>query len=171
MVSNNSVSSILQNYTVYATNNTIVATIKGMLNIRINNIGNPVRYQGSTQWNFTAKDLSGNPSSFSQNSHSPFYTPTASNASISLSNTVIEATSVMALTVIPSLQYYYTPNITVTIPNSLVLNCSNCSIQSSNIFSFAYFAAVMKVTVSLNNSANPNNNTVSLVISTNTVTF
>ncbi len=171
MVSNNSTSSILQNYTVYTTNNTLVVSIKGLLNIKISNISNPLKYLGSIQWNFTASDISGNPSSFVQNNHSPFYTSTISNAIISLSSTVIEATSVLTLTVIPILQYFYTPNIIVTIPNSLVLNCSNCTIQSSNIFSFVYFATIMRVTVSINNSVSPNNNTLNLLISTSTVTF
>lgn len=171
MVSNNSTSSIIQNYTIYTTNNTIAVNIKGLLNIKISNIANPLKYLGSIQWNFTASDFSGNPSSFVQNSHSPFYTSTISNAVISLSNTVIEATSVLTLTVIPILQYFYTPNITVTIPNSLVLSCSNCTIQSSNIFSFVYFATIMRVTVSINNSASPNNNTLNLIISTSTVSF
>lgn len=171
MVSTNSTSSIVQNYTVSTTNNTIVVSIKGLLNIKISNISNPSKYLGSIQWNFTASDLSGNPSSFVQSSHSPFYTSTISNAIISLSNTVIEDSSVLTLTVIPVLQYFYTPNITVTIPNSLVLSCSNCTIQSSNIFSFIYFAAIMRVTVSINNSASPTTNTLNILISTSTVSF
>jgi hypothetical protein len=56
------------------------------------------------------------------------------------------------------LQYYYTPNITVTIPNSLVLSC-------------VYFGSIMRISVSINNSLSPNNNTINLVIATSTVTF
>ena len=148
-----------------------MATINGMLYVKINNIANPIKYLGSSQWNFTVSDISGNPSSFSQSTHSPFYTPTTTNASVSLTNTVIEASSVLNLTVIPTLQYYYIPNITVTIPNSLVISCASCTIQSSNSFSFVYFSTIMRVSVSINNSASPNNNTISLVIATSTVTY
>jgi hypothetical protein len=156
---------------VNTTAKTITVVVQGLLNIEIRGIANPVRYLGSTQWNFTATDNRSNPSSFSQSTQTPFYTITAPSVAVSLSNTVIEANSVLTLTVIPALQYFIIPTITVTIPNSLVLSCSNCTITASNAFTFPLFSTIMRVSVNVKNSNNPNNNTINVAIATSSISF
>ena len=171
LTSANSTTTNVSNYTVNTTAKTIAVIIQGLLNIQIANIANPIKYLGSTQWNFTATDSLNNPSSFSQSSQAPFYTSTVPSASVSLTNTVIEANAILTLTVVPALQYYIIPTITVTIPNTLVLSCSNCTIAASNIFTFTYHSTIMKISVNDKNSNNPNNNTINVVISTSNISF
>lgn len=171
VLSTNSTTTIVSSYNVNISTKTITVIVQGLLNIQIGNVVNPIKYLGLTLWNFTATDSSGNPSSFSQSTQSPFYTASTPVVSVSLSNTVIEGNSSMTLTVIPALQYYFTPNVTVTIPNSFVLSCPNCTILASNIFTFTYFSTIMKITVNVKNSNNPNNNTITVVIATTNITF
>ena len=78
----------------------------------------------------------------------------------------------MEITVIPTLQYYFIPNITVTIANSVIRAvCATCHSLSSTTFTFTYTAAIMKHNISVTNSQHPENNTISVVIATSTINF
>ena len=79
----------ISNITVTSATNTIVVSVQGHLDITINGLSNPVRYLGSVGWNITVSDVNDNPSSFSQSSHSPSYTPTTATLSIQLTNSII----------------------------------------------------------------------------------
>lgn len=163
---------LIDSYTIVTSTNTINVSVRGLLRISINNLSNPIRYQAILAWNIAATDLDANPSSSSTSSQSPTYTPTTATASLTLSNPVIESTSNLTLTIIPSLQYITAPNITVTIPNSLIQSsCPSCTLLSATTLTFLYSAAIMKVTFEVQNSNNPNSNSLTLVISSSNVTF
>lgn len=138
----------IDSYTIVTSTNTININARGLLRINISSLSNPIRYQAILTWTFTVTDLDANPSSISTSTQSPAYTPTTASTSLTLTNPVIESTSNLTLTIIPSLQYITPPNITITIPNSLIqIGCSACTLLSASTITFLYTTAIMKVTI------------------------
>jgi hypothetical protein len=99
------------------------------------------------------------------------YTSTSAFLNFSLTDTTIEANTLIILTIIPALQYYSPPTIIVTFSDSLVMSCSNCSIISSTSFSFFYASAIMKIAINIKNSNNPLGNFISAVITDGTIIY
>lgn len=99
------------------------------------------------------------------------YTSTSAFLNYTLADTTIEATTVITLTIIPTLQYYTPPTITITFSNSLVISCSNCTIISSTSFFFTYTSAIMKLPITIKNSNNPLGNSISLTITDATIIY
>ena len=78
----------------------------------------------------------------------------------------------MVLTLIPTLQYYNPPTITITLSNSFILTpCSTCTAISSNIITLLYFAPIMRITISIKNNQHPFDNTIETTISHGTFIY
>ena len=157
--------------TVSSTSSSITINAIGPINLIVNSISNPVKYNGSLVWSIIATDLLGNPSSSSVSTQQPMYTATTLFLNNSFSDSTIEASNEAVITIIPALQYYSTPTITVTFSNSLLLSCANCTIISSTAFTIAYYAAIMRVSLVLKNSNHPNGNSISAVIAAGIITY
>ena len=164
-------SSAINSYVINTTSSSIAVNSSGLMKIQINNIGNPIKYLGSLTWTIVASDLSGNPSSSSLSQQSPTYTATTATLSYSFSNPVIQATNSMVLTIIPTLQFYTAPIITVIFSDSLVLSCQSCTIISSTSLSVIYTSVIMKVAITVKNSKHPTPNSISAVISDGLITY
>jgi hypothetical protein len=173
-VTANSENTVIANYSVSAATNSILLNLQGPLQITIANLSNPAKYLGSVLWNFTGMDSSDNPSSFSQASLTPSYSPATASASLQFSSPIIETISTLELSLLPALQYASPPTVTITIPNSVLQSvCPSCSLLSPTAFSFPYSSPsspLMKVNVTLKNSNHPLNNSLSVIISSN-ITF
>ena len=89
VVTANTGSTVITNYTASSSTNTIVLVVQGKLDISISGVSNPIRYLGRNSWNITGSDINDNPSSFSQASQNPNYTPTTATISIQLTNSII----------------------------------------------------------------------------------
>ncbi len=77
----------------------------------------------------------------------------------------------MILTLIPALQYYSPPTITISFSDSLVLNCSNCTIVTSTSLTITYYATIMKITIGVKNSNHPINNNIKATIAQGFITY
>jgi hypothetical protein len=163
--------SIVYSYSVNLTSSTITLNSTGPINITIDNIANPIKYNGSLLWTISAADPLGNPSSLSVSQQQPMYTSTSAFLNYTLTDTTIEATTLISLTIIPALQYFTPPNIIITFSDSLVLSCSNCTIISSTSFFFPYISAIMRIPVTIKNSNNPLGNSISLTITDGVITY
>jgi hypothetical protein len=82
-------SSTINSFQINTASSTIVVNASGLMRIQINNIGNPVKYNGSLTWTIVSTDLLGNPSSSSVSQQQPIYTATTVSLSYSFSNPVI----------------------------------------------------------------------------------
>ena len=90
VITSNSGSTVIKNYTVTSSTNTLLIFVEGPLDVVITGLSNPVRYLGSLNWNFTVSDVSDNTSSFTQVGKSPAYTSTTvSSIALQLTNYVI----------------------------------------------------------------------------------
>jgi hypothetical protein len=71
----------------------------------------------------------------------------------------------MTLIIVPTLQYYQSPTITLTLSNSLILtSCENCTPISSNMISFTYFAPIMRIVLLVKNNQHPFSNFITTTI-------
>jgi hypothetical protein len=99
------------------------------------------------------------------------YTSATAFLNYSFSDSTIEANNAIILTVIPTLQYYSPPVLTITFSDSLVYTCNNCTIISSNSMSINYSSAIMKIPITIKNSNNPKGNSISLVVSDGIIVY
>ena len=90
---------------------------------------------------------------------------------VSITNPTIEAETSITITIIPTLQYYNAPLITLSFSDSIVFNCTSCTVPAANAASFTYSGAVMRLYLYIKNSNKPNGNAISGVISLSTITF